>query len=127
MDIMNGMEPMVFSYAYYKVNNAGAVISFFKTLAKKGFFSIDESKPENFKGAFLLPYPKDHWNPLSKLLGAKQVVGGAELKEGILLIDTRSKTGLRKQRELVEKCLCSDITFEREEFEDVMEALKKKK
>lgn len=124
-------EQVVFSYAYYKVKDYDRVVSFFKDLKKRGLFNIDshDSQSQKLDGTFVRDYPKNHWNPFSKLLGAKQVLGGAEIKDGILKCDTKTKSRLAKLRNLLETTpgVGDAIEFEKEEYEDIMEMLKKKK
>lgn len=128
MKIPQGMEQMVFSFAYYRVKDFDEILSFLKEFEKNGLFSIDEFniKAQKLSGAFLREYPKNHWNPFSKMTGAKQVIGGAEIKEGYLKIDTRTKHSLSNLRDILEKNMNGLIEFEREEFQDVMEMLRKK-
>ncbi len=70
MKIPQGMEQMVFSFAYYRVKDFEGILSFLKELEKNGLFSI--------------------------------------------------------VRDILEKNMNGLIEFEREEFQDVMEMLKKK-
>lgn len=128
MELPQGMEQMVFSFAHYRVKDFGRLLLFLKGLEKEGLFAIDEMNPDSqrLSGAFLMPYPKDHWNPLSKLPGAKQVIGGAQIKDGHLKIDAKTRRSLSNLRHLLEKTIGNLIEFEREEFQDVMEMLKKK-
>lgn len=128
VEISKGMEEMVFSFAYYRVKDFDRLLSFLKGLEKKGLFSIDELniKSQKLSGTFLMEYPKDHWNPFSKMPGAKQVLGGAQIEGGYLKIDTRTKHSLSNLRDILEKTMKGLIEFEREEFQDVREMLKRK-
>lgn len=128
MKIPQGMEQMVFSFAYYRVKDFEGILYFLKELEKDDLFSIDEFniKSQKLSGTFLMEYPKNHWNPFSKMAGAKQVIGGAEIKVGYLKIDTRTKHSLSNLRDILEKNMNGLIEFEREKFQDVMEMLKKK-
>ena len=129
MKLPKGMEPMIFSYAYYKVNDFEKIIAFFKELEEKNLLVIDKcySKKQTFIGAFVRPYPKGHWNPLSNMPGAVQILCGVEIKNQILKIDTKTKSGLEGFRKILEESLKGIIEFERQEFEDVMEMLRKEK
>lgn len=124
-------EKLVFSYVYYKIKDYDRVVSFFKDLKRRGLFNIDSQdiQSQELNGTFVMAYPKNHWNPFSMLLGAKQVLGGAEIKDGILKCDTKTKSGLAKLRSLIETTpgVKDAIEFEKEEYEDIMERLKKKK
>lgn len=115
---MEKMEMMVLSYAHYTVKDFEKVISAFKELEKGGLFVMDSTgkKSHGLTGGFVRDYPKNHWNPLSKLLGARQVVGGAELKNGILTIDAKTRGGLAQLRKIVEERLSRSVEFKHEEF-----------
>ena len=66
-------------------------------------------------------------NPLSRLLpGAKQVLGGVEIKKDIPIIDTKTKGNLAALRNMLETALPGSIEFERQEFQDMMEMLRKR-
>lgn len=128
MELPQGMEEMVFSFAHYRVKDFDRILSFLKGLEKEGLFAIDEvnAKSQRLSGAFLMPYPKGHWNPLSKLPGAKQVIGGTKINGGHMEIDAKTRRSLSNLRHLLEKTIGSLIEFEREEFQDVMGMLRKK-
>jgi len=123
MKLPKGTELMVFSYAYYRVIEHEKLFWFFKTAEKCGLFAIDEfdAKTKKLSGAFVRDYPKGHWNASP---GAKQAVGGAEVKNGMMTIDAKTKGGLDELRSIVEEWLPDAVKFERQEFKDVMEMLK---
>jgi len=114
---MKGMETMIFSNAYYKVHDFGKVAALFEKLEKEGQFNLHKMDSQEIEGTFVRPYPKGHWNPLSALPGAMQVVGGVEVKGGILTIDTKTKSALAGLRGMLESGLAGAISFEREEFQ----------
>ena len=120
------MEPMVFSYAYYNVNDFQRIMAVFNMMQDKGLFLVDKEDmaKEEMIGSFIQSYPKNHWNPLAGP-NAKQVLGSAEIKNHILKIETHSKNGLKKMRGLLEQMLGESIAFQKEEFKDVMDMLKK--
>ncbi|MBU0757607.1 MAG: hypothetical protein KKF44_06060 [Nanoarchaeota archaeon] len=128
MKIPEGMEQMIFSNAYYKVNEYENVFYIFNKLAEKDIFIIDEFNPrkKEMTGSFVRDYPKNHWNPASKFPGAKQVFGHMSIKNGILSIDAKTKLHHKEFRELIEGFLKYSIQFEREEFTDPMEMIRKK-
>ena len=121
-----GMESLVFSYAYYEVADFKNLMEFFRILHDARLFNIDNcnEKKQKMRGAFIQDYPKNHWNYLG-LPGEKQVVGGAEIKEGILKIDAKTKSTLKMLRGLLEKTRKESIRFQKEEFEDITEMLNK--
>ena len=116
------MCALVFSYAYYNVKDFEKAYSFFRELNDKELFVIDESKKEKkeITGTCIRDYPKGHWNAPVNNSEVKQVIGGAEIKEGILKIDTKSKEGLKELGVMLEKTLGEAIEFDRVEFKDVM-------
>ena len=117
MRILQGTEQMIFSYAYYTIADVDSVMNFFNTLEDKGLFNIDNLSLKNkeMSGAFVQDYPKRHWNPMAGFAGAKQVIGGVEIKEGILKIDTKTKGGLKNLKLLLEQTLQNSIKFQKEE------------
>ncbi len=127
MELPHGMEPMVFSFVHYRVNDFDSVLSFLKGLEKNGLFVMDELdiKSHKLSGAFVRGYPKGHLSLFSRMLGAKQVIGGAQIKDGHLEIDAKTRSGLSGLRDEIENALGGLIEFEREEFQDVMEMFKK--
>ena len=126
MKFPKGTELMVLSYAYYQIKDFDMVLTFFRILQDGELFNIDESnvKKQKMSGAFIQDYPKGHWN-YTGLPGEKQVVGGAEISGGILKIDAKAKSALKVLRGIVEQPLEKSIKFQKEEFEDVMEMLKR--
>jgi len=128
MKIPKGMEPMVFSYAYYEIKDFDKVINFFNSAEDKGLFSIDRvgAEKKEMSGAFLRDYPKGHWNPSSNLPGAKQVVGSAEIKDNTLKVEAMTRGRLKQLREILEQVLGGSIEFQKQEFKDVMEMLRKR-
>ncbi|MBU2638563.1 MAG: hypothetical protein KJ955_06315 [Nanoarchaeota archaeon] len=123
MKLPKGTEPFVFSYAHYRVIEHEKLFLFFKEAEKAGLFVIDNFKAKSSKmsGAFVRDYPKGHWNAI---MGGKQVLGGAEIKDGELIIDAKSKGGLKVLRSIIENIPDECIEFESEEFQDPMEMLK---
>lgn len=104
MKIPQGMEKVVFSFAYYKVRDFEKAHDFFIKLSEEGLFG---SEKENRKariliGCFIRDYPKGHWNPLASARGAKQVVGNVEIKNGILRIETNTKSDLESIRTIIQ-------------------------
>jgi len=128
MKIPEGMEPLVFSYAYYKVKEYGSIISFFRELENKGLFITNShnSDLQKLNGTFVMECPEGDWNPLSTMPGAKLVLGGARITDGVLKCDTKTKSGLARLRYLLETNLKDAIEFEKEEYEDIMDKLRKK-
>jgi hypothetical protein len=125
--IPEGREEMIFSWEHYKVKDFEKTASFFQAFEKSNLFTIEKINPkkQTLKGAFLRPYPKGHWNPLAKMPGAIQVMGGAELKNGTLVIDTKTKGGLKGIKEILEENLGQAIEFEKDEYKDWRELVKK--
>ena len=125
MKIPKGMEAVVFSTAYYKVNDFGKVHDFFIKLSESGFFGSDKEDPKAkiLSGSFIRDYPKGHWNPMASVKGAKQVVGNIEIKNSILKVEANTKSGLQGIMEILEQGLGSVLEFQSEEFKDPMEML----
>lgn len=117
---IKGMDRLIFSKAFYKINDFEKVVEFFLNLEKDSIFSCHLLDKENQKlsGSFVRAYPKGHWNPLSQRPGAMQVMGDADLEEGELKISTMSKGNLSYARKLIEDSLKDKVIFEKEEFND---------
>jgi len=117
---LKGMERLIFSKAFYDVNDFEKTIEFFKNLEKDSRFSshILDRENKKFSGSFIRAYPKDHWNPLSRISRAMQAVGEAYIEEGILKISTMTKSALIEIRKILEDSLKDDIVFQKEEFKD---------
>jgi len=128
MRMPKGMEPMIFSYAYYNVNDFGKIASFFETMQEGGFFAFDENNPEKEEliGSFVRDYPKGHWSPFANSPGAKQVMGSARIKDNILKIEARTKGTLKDFRKIIEENLTPFIEFDRVEYKDIMKELMRK-
>lgn len=127
MKIPQGMEQMIFSYGYYEVLDFDKVKEFLTKLEEKDFFVFDkiDVKKKEINGTFIRDYPKNHWNPMSNTPGAKQVVGGFELKKSVLKIDTKTKSTLQELRNLFELELKEVIKFQRVEYEDLLAKFRK--
>ena len=121
------MENLIFSYAYYKIMDFEKMIAFFRELEEKEIFGIDKFNAEKkiLSGSFTRSYPKDHWNPMAKFPGARQIVGQASAKEDTLKLETMTKSGLKQVRKLIESELGGAILFEKEEFKDPMEKFRR--
>jgi len=127
MKKQQGMEQMVFSYAYYKIKDYSKTLSFFKEMEKRRLFNIDSHDVESqeLNGTFLMDYPKGHWNPFSQMPGAKQVIGSIEIKDGILKCEAHTKSRLVGLRSLLNESLEDAIEFEKEEYQDPLEMFRK--
>ncbi|MFH1545585.1 MAG: hypothetical protein ABIE23_05900 [archaeon] len=125
MKIPEAMDKMVFSYAYYEMKDFSKLVPFFEALEKEDLFWIDECNKKKglLKGTFVRDYPKGHWNHLAATPGAKQVAGGTEVKNGVLKIDAKTKSGLTALQEIIEESLSDSINFKKEEFEQVKQAI----
>ncbi|MGM0497517.1 MAG: hypothetical protein ACQESJ_06325 [Bacteroidota bacterium] len=126
MSISNDMGQMIFSYGYYDVLDFDKIKEFLTTLEEKDLFVADriDSEGKEINGSFIRDYPKNHWSPMSKTPGAKQVIGGVELKKGILKIDTKTKNTLQELRDMFEVELKDSIKFQKVEYQDLMSLLK---
>lgn len=127
MKLPKGTEQMVFCNAHYKIIEHENVFYLFQKLAEKDMFVIDDYKPRKKEmiGCFVRDYPKNHWNPASKNPGAKQILGDVRIKGGNLIIESKTKSQHKEFKGLVEEFLKYSIQFEKEEFMDPMEMLRK--
>lgn len=126
MKIPKGMEEVVFSSAYYRVKEFNVVCAFLSKWQESDLFAIEEinEKKQYLRGVFTRRYPKDHWNPLSKMPGAFQILGDAEIKDSMLKISLKTKSDLATVRKVFEDFIGKAIEFQREEFKNWRDALK---
>ncbi len=128
MEEPRGMEQMLIGCAYYQVRDFGKIRSLLLKLGEGNFFNVEEDDEKNMaiSGAVLQPYPKNHWNPFSKLPGAMQVAGGVSVTKDGMTVDAKTRSRLAGIRELLEAELSDAIVFERDEFTDPLEEFRKK-
>ncbi|MBI2653086.1 hypothetical protein HYX00_06475 [Candidatus Woesearchaeota archaeon] len=120
---LSNMENLIFSYAYYKIADFDKLMAFFAGLQGKEMFSIEKADLDKkiLSGAFIRPYPKNHWNPLAKSPNARQVMGNLSAKGDNLKLEAMTKSGLKTARDLIESELSGAVIFEREEYKDPLE------
>ena len=120
---LSNMENLIFSYAHYKIVDFYKLMEFFAGLQEKGMFSIEkaDSGRKILSGAFIRPYPKNHWNPMAKSPTARQVIGHVSVNGDNFKIETMTKSGLKTARQLVESELGEAILFEKEDYEDPLD------
>ncbi|MFH1849447.1 MAG: hypothetical protein ABH879_04645 [archaeon] len=128
MRIPKDMEPMVFSFAYYNVRDFDKLATFLQTMENKGFFIVDEHKPKKkkFVGSFVRDYPKGHWSPFAHRPGAKQVMGSANIRDGVLKLEARTKGTLDDFRKIIDENLADSVEFDRVEYRDIIKELMQK-
>ncbi len=121
------MENLIFSYAYYKIADFDKLMAFFKSLQDKEMFNIEQADSDRkiLNGAFIRPYPKNHWNPLAKSPNARQVMGNLSAKGDNFKLEAMTRSGLKEARRLIESELGGAIIFEKEEYEDPMERFRR--
>lgn len=123
MKIPEGFEPTVFSKAIYEVKDFDAAS---RELVKFGDFEVADEKKNYLYLVWMVEYPKNHWNPLSRMPGAKQILGGITLKENRLIIETRTKSRLKACQEIVGELVGSQLKLLKTNFEDAADWLKKR-
>src|SRR3989338_6022812 len=103
----SNMEQLIFSYAYYLIADFDKLMAFFKALHENELFTIDTSSSDKkmLSGAFIRPYPKNHWSPFAKSSAGRQVIGHMSAKDGNLKLETMTKSGLKEARQLLESAL----------------------
>jgi len=118
-----GQEPMFFSTAVFKIGDAKQAI------AKVGKLSDVHIADENKDGVnytWTRAYPKGHWNPMSRLPGARQVVGDIHINyDNTLRLETRSKSLMTGLIYNVVSALGREIKLVSLEFQNPMDMLRK--
>lgn len=85
-----GMEPMFFSTAVFKMDSAELAMRKIEQLADVDL--TDEDK-EGAHYVWTRAYPKEHWNPMSTMPGARQIIGNIHVNfDNTLKLETKTKS-----------------------------------
>jgi len=118
-----GREPMIFCTAILKIDNAELAISKIEKLSDVWLADINE---ERVYYIWTRPYPKGHWNPISKTPGARQIIGEIQVNfDNTLTLETKTKSWMTQLIHLMIDVLDEDIRLINLEFESPLDLLKK--
>ncbi|PNS00581.1 hypothetical protein X928_04700 [Petrotoga miotherma DSM 10691] len=118
-----GEEPMIFCTAVFKIGNAELAMSKLEKLSDVWLVDINEERAYYI---WTRPYPKGHWNPISKTPGARQIIGEVQVNfDNTLTLETKTKSWITQLIHLMIGVLGEDIRLINLEFESPSDLLKK--
>jgi len=118
----SGKEHVILSKAVFKIPHS--VIAFKKIKRIHEIF-LEENTKKCYKLVWSRPYPKDHWNPLSQMKGARQICGDITiLPNNLLIAETRGKTLMIELIFIIRDILGENIELKKLRLQDPLEILK---
>ena len=90
-----GQEPMFFSTAIFKIDDAESAM---EKIGRLRDVDLEDEDEEAAYYVWTRAYPKGHWNPMSNMPGARQIIGNIQVNfDNTLQLETKTKgwmTGL---------------------------------
>ena len=116
-----GQEPMFFSTAVFKVDDAESAIA---KVEKLPDIHVSGENDDGVNYTWTRAYPKGHWNPLSKL-GGRQVIGDIQINyDNTLKLETRTKGWMTALIYHLISVLGKDIKLISLEFQNPLDMLR---
>jgi len=117
-----GQEPMFFSTAVFKVDDAESVIA---KIEKLPDVHVSGENDDGMSYTWTRAYPKGHWNPLSRL-GGRHVIGDIRINyDNTLKLETRTKGWMTALIYHVISVLGKDIKLISLEFQNPLDMLRR--
>jgi len=118
-----GKEPMFFSTAVFKIDNAELAM---RKIERLRDVDLTEKNKDGAHYIWTRAYPKGHWNPMSNMPGARQVIGDIQVSfDNTLKLETKTKSWLTALIYLVMSVLGKEIRLISLEFQNPLDMLKK--
>ena len=118
-----GKEPMFFSTAVFKMNSAELAMRKFEQLADVNL--ADEDK-DGAHYVWTRAYPKGHWNPMSTMPGARQIIGDIHVNfDNTLKLETKTKGWMTGLIYYMMDVLGKEIKLISLEFQNPLDMLRK--
>jgi len=118
-----GKEPIFFSTAVFKIDSAELAMTKIEQLP-----DVDLTK-EDKNGAHYIwtrAYPKGHWNPMSTVPGARQIIGNIHvIFDDTLKLETKTKSWMTGLIYYMMSVFGQEIKLISLEFQNPMDMLKK--
>lgn len=114
-----GKEPMFFSTAVFRIENAELAM---RKIGKLPDMDIAEENGY----VWTRPYPKGHWNPMSNMPGARQIIGDIQINsDNTLRLETKTKSWMTGLIYCVMRVLGREIKLISLEFQNPLDILSK--
>ena len=120
-DFDDGTAKMIFSTGIYAIDNPEEII---KNLSEMDCFEKESKRGQKTTFLWVRDYPKNHWNPMSQISGAKQILGDIIVEKDKLTINMKISGNLYYSRMLIENKLGKRLKKISVEFMYPMEILK---
>ncbi len=120
-DFDDGTARAVFSTGIYAIDNSEEIIS---KMSEMDCFEKESKRDQKTTFLWVRDYPKNHWNPMSKIPGAKQILGDIVVEKTKLTINMKISGNLYYSRMLIENKLGKRLKKISVELMDPMKMLK---
>jgi len=118
-----GKEPVFFSTAVFKIDNAKLVMAKIEQLPDVDL--TDEDKDGGYY-IWTRAYPKGHWNPMSTMPDARQIIGNIHVNfDNTLKLETKTKGWMTGLIYYMMSILGKDIKLINLEFKNPLDMLSK--
>jgi hypothetical protein len=85
-----GKEPMFFSTAIFKIDDAESAM---EKIGRLRDVDLEDEDEEAAYYVWSRAYPKGHWNPMSNMPGARQIIGNIQVNfDNTLQLETKTKS-----------------------------------
>lgn len=119
--MLEGMEPMCFTKAVFKIRDVDQTR---KKLKRLHNIDLAEDNPPHY--VWSRRYPKGHWNPASKLPGARQILAHIEInpQKNTLEMETKTKSWMHGLIYHIMEELGNEMLLVGLEFRDPLKSLR---
>ena len=118
-----GKEPMFFSTAIFEIDNAELAMRNIEKLADVDLAGEDK---DGAHCVWTRAYPKGHWNPMSNMIGARQIIGNIRINfDNTLKLETKTKSWMTGLIYYMMSVLGKDIKLINLEFQNPLDMLRK--
>src|SRR3972149_5390407 len=123
-DMSAGQEPMFFSTAMFKIDSAEQTM---RKIEQLNDINLADEEREGKHYIWTREYPKGHWNPMSTMPGARQIIGNIHVNfDNTLKLETKTKGWMTGLIYYMIKVLGKEIRLINLEFLNPLEILRKK-
>ena len=118
-----GKEPMFFTTAVFKISDAKLATT---KVEKLPDVDVTDEDKHGVHYTWMRKYPKGHWNPMSNMPGARQVIGDIQINyDNTIKLETKSKGFMTGLIYYMISTLGKDIELISLEFENPLNMFRK--
>ena len=119
-----GKEPMFFSTAVFKIDDAESAMAKIGRLRDVDLEDEDEDEEAAYY-VWTRAYPKGHWNPMSNMPDARQIIGDIQVNfDNTLQLETKTKSWMTGLIYHMMDVLGTDIELISLEFENPLDVFR---